>query len=319
VVEESSMVDLALMAWLAVNIRPDDSFRLVLVGDRNQLPPINHGQVLADLLSFGKVPYTELTVVQRQAAGSAIIAQANRILRGDPLEETERLDWRFVELPDDPNKAQDLFLRAVRRVIHEEYQSIIRKVRGTPFNPSRDLQVLSPRNTGPLGVAELNSALRGQLNKSSVIGPWIAGGERVRVGDRVVCTQNDYTIGDRGLMNGEQSVVVEVTADCTTLRTDDGRVVRTRGVQNNNLGLAFCMSVHRSQGSEYPVVVVAFHSSHYPLLDTRLLYTAITRSRVRTILCADRAALATLTSPVSPQTARVTRLASRILGTEENE
>jgi exodeoxyribonuclease V alpha subunit len=313
------MIDLSLMSWLASNISPDENFRLVLVGDRNQLPPINHGQVLADLLSSGKVPVTELMLVQRQEVGSAIIAQANRILKNQPLEEAERPDWRLVELPGDPNKAQEIFLRAVRRVIQEEYQSVIRKVQQTTFEPRRDLQVLSPRNTGPLGVTELNSALRGQLNKSSLVGPWIGGGERVRVGDRVVCTQNDYTIGERGLMNGEQGIVVEVTADTTTLRTDDGRIVSTRGVQNNNLSLAFCMSIHRSQGSEYPVVAVAFHSSHYPLIDRRILYTAITRSRTRTILCADRAALRTLSSHTLLRTERMTRLASRILEAGETE
>jgi exodeoxyribonuclease V alpha subunit len=315
VIEEASMIDLALMSWLSSNIRPENSFRLVLVGDCNQLPPINHGQVLSDLLLSNKVPTTKLTEIQRQSAGSAIIFQANRILKNQPLDEVEQVDWRLVELPEDVQKAQKAFTSAVRCVVQEEHTSIIRKVERMTFNPRRDLQVLSPRNTGPLGVTELNAVLRKELNRSSEVGPWIGGGERVRIGDRVVCTQNDYTIGERGLMNGEQGVVTEVTIDTITVRLDDGRVIKTRGIQNSNLRLAFCMSVHRSQGSEYPVVVVVYHSSHYPLLDKRLLYTAITRSRSRAILCADRKALALSALSTTSQIMRVTRLASRIIGT----
>ncbi len=314
VIEEASMIDLALMSWLSANIKPDLSFRLVLVGDCNQIPPISHGQVLTDLLRSGKVPITELVEVQRQAAGSTIIIQANHILKNQPLDEGERIDWRFVELPEAAGRAQEVFLHAVGRIIQEEYQSIVHKARQVAFNPGRDLQVLTPRNTGSLGVAELNAALRKQLNRSTTTGPWIGGGERVRTDDRVVCTQNDYTVGERGLMNGEQGVVIGVNSDTITTRLDDGRIVKTQGVQNNNLQLAYCMSIHRSQGSEYPVVVVAYHSSHYPLLDKRLLYTAITRSKSRAILCADRRALEINASSTRSQVGRVTRLASRIIG-----
>jgi len=314
VIEEASMVDLALMSWLASNIRPDNSFRLVLVGDCNQIPPINHGQVLSDLILSNKVPTTELTEIQRQSAGSTIISQAHRILKNQPLDEIEQIDWSFIELPEDAQRAQEAFISTVRRVIQEEYKSVIRKVGRTPFNPSRDLQILSPRNTGPLGVNELNSLLRKDLNRASSVGPWIGGGERARIGDRIVCTQNDYTIGERGLMNGELGVVIDITSDTITLRLDDNRIIKTKGVQNSNLRLAFCISVHRSQGSEYPVVIVAYHSSHYPLLDYRLLYTAITRSRSRAILCADRKALTMSTTSTTSRVARVTSLASRIIG-----
>ncbi len=314
VLEESSMIDLELMAWLANNIQLDKSFRLVFVGDCNQLPSIGHGQVLADLLRSGTVPSTVLTEIQRQSSRSNIIVQAHRILHDRPLDEEEKVDWRFVELPEDTGKAQQIVLHEVRRVIQEEYQSVLRKIKKMPFNPKRDLQVLSPRNAGQLGVTELNTALRNHLNPSSSEGSWIGGGERVRVGDRVVCIQNDYTIGDRGLMNGEQGIVSTVKSDTTTVVLDDGRVIEVRGVQNNNLRLAFCMSIHRSQGSEYPIVVVVFHSSHYPLLDKRLLYTAVTRSRLRLVLCADRRALDINKSVVTSQHERGTRLASRIVG-----
>jgi exodeoxyribonuclease V alpha subunit len=261
-----------------------------------------------------KIPTTELTEIQRQSAGSTIISQAYRILKNQPLDETGQIDWSFIELPEDAQRAQEAFISAVRRVIQEEYKSVIRKVERAAFNPSRDLQILSPRNTGPLGVNELNSLLRKDLNRASSVGPWIGGGERVRIGDRVVCTQNDYTIAERGLMNGELGVVIDITSDTITLRLDDNRIIKTQGVQNSNLRLAFCMSIHRSQGSEYPVVIVAYHSSHYPLLDKRLLYTAITRSKSRAILCADRKAITMSTTSTTSQIARVTCLASRIIG-----
>lgn len=319
VLEESSMIDLELMSWLAGNIMPDKNFRLVFVGDSNQLPSIGHGQVLSDLLLSGVVPTTMLTEVQRQSSRSNIIVQAHRILRRQPIEEEEKVDWRLVELPEDTLKAQQRVLREVRRVIQEEYQSVTRKVRKMPFNPKRDLQILSPRNTGQLGVTELNTALRNHLNPSTSVGPWIGGGERVRVGDRIVSTQNDYAIGNQGLMNGEQGVVIAVKSDTTTVQLDGGRIIEVRGVQNSNLRLAFCISIHRSQGSEYAVVVVIFHSSHYPLLDSRLLYTAITRSKLRVVLCADRKALEVCASGSISQRGRVTRLGSRIAGPGNTE
>ena len=131
VLEESSMIDLTLMSWLANNIRPDKSFRLVFVGDCNQLPSIGHGQVLADLLYSGAVPATILTVVQRQSARSNIIIQAHRLLQNQPIEAAEKVDWRFVELPENIEEGQRVVLHEVRRVIQEEYQSLRRKIQRT--------------------------------------------------------------------------------------------------------------------------------------------------------------------------------------------
>jgi exodeoxyribonuclease V alpha subunit len=312
IMDEASMIDLELMAWLAKNIRPDNSFRLVFVGDHNQIPPIGHGKVLADLLEAGKVPTTTLLNIRRQAADSTIITQARRVIENKPLLEIERIDWRFVELPGDAQKAQRELLRNTRRVIQEEFESILRRHVDVRFEPTQDLQVLSPRRTGLLGVAELNKLLRDELNDKPSTGPWIGGGERVRVRDRVVCIQNDYTVGNDGLMNGEQGVVVNFRDNTIQVRLDDGRLIETRGVQNTNLELAFCTSIHRSQGSEYPVVVIVYHSSHYPLLDARLLYTAITRAKQRVILCADRRGLEMAASKGVTPTARITRLAKRI-------
>jgi exodeoxyribonuclease V alpha subunit len=318
VIDEASMIDLELMAWLAKNIQPDKSFRLIFVGDHNQIPPIGHGQVLGDLLEAGKVPTTILLNIKRQAAESTIITQAHRVIENRPILEVERIDWRFVELPSDAQKAQRELLRNIRRVIQEEFESILRRHVERRFDPTRDLQVLSPRKTGLLGVTDLNKLLRDDLNANSGVGPWIGGGERVRIKDRIVCVQNDYTVGTDGLMNGEQGVVVNFRDDTIHVRLDDGRLIETRGVQNANLELAFCTSIHRSQGSEYQIVVIVYHSSHYPLLDARLLYTAITRARQRVILCADHRVLEIIASRGVTATTRITRLAKRI-GEEINE
>lgn len=294
VIDEASMLDLEVCAWLAANIRPSSSFRLLFVGDQNQLASVRHGQILADLIASQMVPTTELTEVQRRAADSNITAQAHRLLDGIPLDLSEYPDFRVLRLVDEPVAAQRQVLREVSRVVREEESSLVRRALKTPFDAKRDLQVLTPRNGGPLGTAELNPLLRQRLNPKEPAGPFIAGDTRVSVGDRVVCTINDYTIGESGLMNGEQGVVQNALGNTITVLLDDGRVVRTEGpVQNGVLSLSFATSVHRSQGSEYPVVLVVFHSSQFPLVERRLLYTAITRAKCRVILCADSRALET--------------------------
>ena len=181
-------------------------------------------------------------------------------------------------------------ITAVRRVIRDESASILR--RESPFDATRHLQVLTPRNGGPLGVEALNAALRPVLNRNTTDGPWIAGAQRARVGDRVTCIENDYTVEPEGVMNGEQGIVTAIDGDTLHLLLDDGRRVATRGVQHKSLALAFAAAVHRAQGSEYPVVVLVYHRAHGALLDQRLLYTAVTRAREHLVLCTDDGAVA---------------------------
>ena len=309
ILEEASMLDAEVMAWLAKNITPTDSFCLFIVGDDNQLPSVGHGKVLTDLLASGVVPATRLTQLQRQAVDSRIAVQAHRLLRRQSLLPGNTHDWTYVELPESAAAAQEIVLRAVQRVVREERTSLLRH--DQPFDPCRDLQVLTPRRSRDLGVDALNERLRGVLNGRGTEGPWIASGQRVRVHDRVICIQNDYSIGTDGLMNGEQGIVEAIDGDTLRLLLDDGRRIVTRGVQNYNLSLAFATTVHRSQGSEYPVVVVVYHTSHYPLVDLRLLYTAITRAKARVVLCADPRALVMTTEGVG-MVARCTGLTERL-------
>jgi exodeoxyribonuclease V alpha subunit len=310
VLEEASMVDAEVMAWLAKNIRPDSGMRMLIVGDENQLPSVGRGRVLSDLLATGVVATVRLTVVQRQSGDSRIVTQAHRLLAGDALLPEETHDWTPVALPSSVDAAQRHVMRVLRRVLREEASSLLRS---TPFDPRRDLQVLTPRVGGPLGVRELNTLLRAELNPQGEDGPWIAEGQRVRVGDRVACIANDYTVKPDGLMNGEQGMVVVLEGDAISLRLDDGRTVRTRGVQNANLTLAFAATVHRAQGAEFPVVIFVYHGSHAPLLDQRILYTAITRARQRVVLCADATALQRSAASAT-RIARFSALAGQITG-----
>jgi exodeoxyribonuclease V alpha subunit len=289
VVEEASMLDQEVAAWLAVNVKPGGALRVVMVGDDQQLPSVAPGRVLSDILESGVVPISRLTVVHRQAANSRIVQQASRVLRRQPLLEGETHDWTMVELPVDADDARALVLRTVRRVVAQERRSVLRDA---PLDPRKGLQVLSPRAGGLLGSDGLNVGLRLILNRHGDLGPYLRDDQQARVGDRVICTRNDYTVRPHGLMNGEHGVVVSMSKQELTLQLDDGRVVRTNAVQSRHLAHAFALTVHRSQGSEYPVVVIVYHHTHGRLLDRRLLYTALTRARERVILCADAGALA---------------------------
>jgi exodeoxyribonuclease V alpha subunit len=288
VVEEASMLGQDVAAWLAINIKPSGSLRMVFLGDDQQLPSVAPGRILSDLVQSGVVPIARLTAVHRQRGGSRIVQQANRVLRGEPLLDGETHDWTHVELPADAGDARALVLRTVRDVIAQERHSVLRD---TTFDPRREMQVLSPTAVGALGSVALNSGLRAILNARGELGPFLHGHQQARVGDRVVCMRNDYSVFPQGLMNGEQGVVRAMSGQEITTLLDDGRVVRTRGVQNSRLALGFASTVHRAQGSEYPVVVLVYHRTHGRLLDRRLFYTAITRAKQRVILCADPAAL----------------------------
>lgn len=295
VVDEASMVDLETAAWLANNLDLDSDLRVVLVGDADQLPSVGHGNVLADVLTSG-VPSVSLTEIRRQAEGSSITRNAHALLDGRDLCLGESDDFLFVEAPGGTGdtalrRTHELVLGAVRRIIRDERGSVLRRAGREPrFDPARELQVLSPRNSGLLGVDALNESLQRIFNPGRPEGPRISG-RAVHVGDRVVSVRNDYTVEPDGLMNGEQGVVQAIDGDRLRLRLDDGREITTAGPQNYLLAHAFCSTVHRSQGSEYPFLVVCYHSSHFPVLDVRVLYTALTRGRRRVVLVSDRDAL----------------------------
>jgi hypothetical protein len=277
VVDEASMCDTDVAAWLLRAVAP--GARVLWCGDADQLPSVGPGQVLADLIKSGVVPSACLTRIYRQAARSPIVRNARLLLDGKPLDLSEQVGWRFVPAERSLSHVPDQVLSEVRLLL------------GDGLSQS-DLQVLAPVRRGPLGVESLNLRLQDLLNPSGAMGPWVGGGVRARIGDRVIATWNIYDL-EEPLFNGEQGVVVEANPN-GSLTVDLGdRSVSLRGIYCFMLRLAWAVTVHRSQGSEYPAVVLAYdHRAHGPMLDRRLLYTAITRAQRHCSIVGTRDALA---------------------------
>lgn len=275
VVDEASMVDLALFDAV-VDALPAAS-RLVLVGDVEQLPSVGPGQVLRDLIGSGVVPVARLTDVYRQAAESAIVRNAHRILAGEVPVSAEKEEGArdcFVLARED---AEDI-ARLLVTVVTE-------RLPANGFDPRRDVQVLTPMHAGPLGTVALNQRLGQALNPEGA--EIVRGARRFRVGDRVIQTKNDY---DLDVFNGDVGRVTEVSP--AGMQVDfEGRGVLVPGDALDNLELAWAISIHKSQGSEYPAVVLALHTGHFVMLRRNLIYTALTRARRFAVVVASPRAL----------------------------
>lgn len=296
VVDEVSMVD-ALLAWHLVRAVPRRA-RLVLVGDADQLPSVGPGAVLRELVSSPAVPKVRLRTVFRQAEGSLVVANAHRIVRGElpRLPAEGRLaDFFFVER-DEP---EDL-LATLEEMIAE------RIPRTFGLDPTRDVQVLTPMRRGPLGTGTVNRRLQALLNPD---GRPVAGSGRFRVGDRVMQLRNDYQRevfnGDLGTVAGEDEEADQVLVEI------DGRTVRYDGRDLDVLDLAYACSVHKSQGSEYPGVILLVHGQHYVMLQRTLLYTGITRGQRLVVVLGQRRAVIKAVRTHDPQK-RNTHLAARL-------
>ena len=271
VVDEASMVDIELMSAL-VDALPENHFRLVLVGDANQLPSVGPGQLLRDLIDSGAVSTAVLTTIHRQGRDSGIVHAASVVQQGDlPASgEVAGHDDYFHLDRGDAGAARDTVLKVIERL------------ESKGFEARRDVQVLAPTRRGNLGTYELNRMLQARLNP---MGQEVKRGDRAfRVGDRVICTKNRY---DVEVFNGD---VGEVTALAKTgLHIDfEGREVQWEWEELSTLDLAYCITVHKSQGSEYPAVVLALHRSHGVMLRRNLFYTGITRARRFCCVVGDR-------------------------------
>ena len=269
IVDEVSMVDILLFYHLLKALPPDA--HLLLVGDADQLPSVGPGNVLRDLLRSGAIPSVVLTELFRQAQQSQIVVNAHRINAGQmpTLKRDAGGDFFFVP-EEDPIRAQHLVLDFVQRRIPTHYH----------LNPMTDIQVLSPMYKGPLGVTSLNEELQARLNPSaSEILEW--GGHVLRLGDKVMQVRNDY---DRGVFNGDVGWIRVIDKENSTVKVEFWEeagplLVSYHFHELDELVLAYAVTVHKSQGSEYPAVVLTLVNQHYMLLQRNLLYTAITRAK----------------------------------------
>jgi exodeoxyribonuclease V alpha subunit len=297
IVDESSMIDIVLASQLADAIPLHAAF--IIVGDADQLPSVGPGRVLQDIIQSQAVPVAHLNEVFRQATSSRIITNAHRINQGLMPEfpgEGEMSDCYFVEA-DDPVKALALVGKMVKKSIPKKFH----------FKPMDDIQILTPMQKGELGARNLNLTLQQLLNPN---------GDEVerfgivyRTGDKVMQTENDY---DKEVYNGDIGRILSIDTDASELIIDfDGRKVVYDFRELDELVLSYAITIHKSQGSEYPCVLIPLHTQHYVLLQRSLIYTAITRARKLVIVLGTKKAL-NLAVTRAESRERTTTLAERL-------
>ena len=261
--DEMSMVDIRLMADLVVALPRRAT--LILVGDTDQLPSVGPGNVLRDLIASQTIPTSQLTEIFRQDSSGLIVRNAHHVNAGEPFETRAGASDFYFVAQDDPAKALDLVLDFM----------VTRIPRHFHLEPLQDVQVLTPMRRNLLGAENLNAAIQKRLNGS---GPGVVrGGMEFRAGDRVMQLRNNY---DKDVYNGDVGFVQSVeSAERTLVVLFDGRPVEYRAADLDELTLAYATTIHKSQGSEYPAVIVLLHRQHYMMLQRNLLYTAITRGK----------------------------------------
>lgn len=280
IVDEASMVDIVLMNSLLKAI--PSAAGLILVGDVDQLPSVGPGAVLRDVIASGLVRVICLTEIFRQARESQIVVNAHRINRGEfpfcaEWEGKERSDC-YLFAKEEAQEAQAAILELASRGLPRRHR----------VDPMDDVQVLSPMQKGPIGAMQLNQALQALLNPS---GPeLLRGGRLYRLGDRVMQTRNNY---EKEVYNGDIGRIVALDQEEreVTVRFDDRRVAYDFS-ELDELVLAYAVTVHKSQGSEYPAVIIPVHTAHYVMLQRNLLYTAITRGKRLAVLVGTKKAVA---------------------------
>jgi exodeoxyribonuclease V alpha subunit len=278
VVDETSMVDVPLMRSL-LRALPQQA-ALLLIGDVDQLPSVGPGQVLADIIASDAVPVVRLTEIFRQAAESRIIVNAHRINQGlmPDLSRAESGDFHFVDAADPEDG-----VRKVMAVVRE------RLPRRFGFDPIRDIQVLCPMNRGGLGARSLNIELQQALNPPGEV-RIERFGWTFSPGDKVMQVENNY---DKDVYNGDLGTISAIDREEGALIADfEGRKISYGFGELDELVLAYATTIHKSQGSEYPAVVIPLSTQHYPMLQRNLLYTGVTRGKRLVVLIGQRKALA---------------------------
>ncbi|MFC9237199.1 ATP-dependent RecD-like DNA helicase [Streptomyces decoyicus] len=304
VVDEASMLDLLLANKLVKAVPP--GAHLLLVGDVDQLPSVGAGEVLRDLLDgSGPVPAVRLTRIFRQAQQSGVVTNAHRINSGIPPLTTGMTDF-FLFAEDDAEEAARLTVDVAARRIPAKFG----------LDPRRDVQVLTPMHRGPAGAGALNGLLQQAVTPARPDLPERRFGGRVfRVGDKVTQIRNNYEKGLNGVFNGTVGVVTALDSDeqRLTVRTDEDEEVPYDFDELDELAHAYAVTIHRSQGSEYPAVVIPVTTSAWMMLQRNLLYTAVTRAKRLVVLVGSRKALGQAVRTVSAGR-RCTALDHRLAG-----
>jgi exodeoxyribonuclease V alpha subunit len=280
IVDEASMVDLVLMDHLLCAIEPHT--HLILVGDVDQLPSVGPGSVLRDLIDSERVPVAVLRRIFRQERESLIVANAHRILQGQNLEfadARERRDFDFMA-----RESEEEILETIKELLRERIPAWLRL---RPDEIVQSVQLLTPMHRGMLGTIQLNRELQSLLNP---VGQGLErGGTTLRVRDKVMQLRNNY---DKGVFNGDLGRIASIDRDDGRIQVDfDDKRVAYEADEWDEIGLAYATSIHKSQGSEYPVVILPLHTSHYMMLYRSILYTAVTRGKSLVIVVGSRKAL----------------------------
>ena len=282
VIDETSMVDVPLMAQLLRAV--PDLAAVIIVGDADQLPSVGPGQVLADIIASEIMPVTRLTEIFRQAAKSRIITNAHRVNKGHmpelTLSKDEETDFYFIDAAE-PEDAVSKIVELVKTRISRRFG----------LDPIRDIQVLCPMQRGAVGARSLNVELQKALNSGNANQPAVERfGYTYRVGDKVMQTENDY---EKEVFNGDIGFITAIDVDANEITINfDERTVTYGFGELDEVMLCYATTIHKSQGSEYPAVVIPIMTQHYMMLERNLLYTGITRGQKLVVLVGQKKAVA---------------------------
>lgn len=276
ILDECSMIDIMLMYNL-LKAMPEQ-MTLILVGDTDQLPSVGAGNVLKDIIASGRIPVVRLSRIFRQAQGSRIIMNAHRINRGEQIDMRGGRDSDFFFASKETNEeVVELLVKYCTENLPRYYH----------VDALQDIQVLTPMQRGVCGAANLNQVLQEAMNPGSVF--LRRGGTQYRLHDKVMQIRNDY---DKEVFNGDIGVINHVDMEERELTVNfDGREVVYDVSELEELTLAYATTIHKSQGSEYPIVVMPFTMSHYVMLQRNLLYTGVTRAKKILVLIGEKKAV----------------------------